>query len=451
MNWHLEVIAAKLTAVQQGEIRRLIINLPPRHLKSIVFSVALPAFLLGRDPTNRIICVSYSSELAVKHANDFRAVMTAEWYRRVFPATKISREKDTQYETMTTARGYRYATSLHGTLTGRGADLIVLDDPQKPDEALSETHRNSAGQWFDTTLLSRLDSKSDGAVVIVMQRLHEDDLAGRLLEKGGWPHLKIPAIAEQEERIPIGLGRIYRRKAGTVIDPRRESLKDLERLKQQMTELFFSAQYQQEPIPLAGNIIKAEWFKEYEITPAYSNNDLLIISLDTAMKGTQLADYSVATVWLARGDHSYLLDLWRERVDYPELRRAVWRLREKYAGAALLVEDKGSGTSLIQDLRAENRAVIGINPEGDKLTRAAKTSAQFEAGAVFFPKAAPWLSGLKAELLGFPNVRYDDQVDSVTQALSWISQRRQKQIPFVAPIIISRPRTYFGDMPPDYL
>ena len=401
-NWHIDAMTYAAGRVMDGTIKRLITTVPPRHLKSIVFSVALPAFLLGRDPTNRIICVSYSSELAVKHANDFRAVMTAEWYRRVFPATKISREKDTQYETMTTARGYRYATSLHGTLTGRGADLIVLDDPQKPDEALSEAHRNSAGQWFDTTLLSRLDSKSDGAVVIVMQRLHEDDLAGRLLEKGGWPHLKIPAIAEQDEHIPIGPGRIYRRKAGTVIDPRRESLKDLERLKQQMTELFFSAQYQQEPIPLAGNIIKAEWFKEYEITPAYSNGDLLIISLDTAMKGTQLADYSVATVWLARGDHSYLLDLWRERVDYPELRRAVSRLREKYARAALLVEDKGSGTSLIQDLRAENRAVIGINPEGDKLTRAAKTSAQFEAGAVFFPRLRLGSAGSRPSYSVFP-------------------------------------------------
>jgi predicted phage terminase large subunit-like protein len=285
--------------------------------------------------------------------------------------------------------------------------------------------------------------------VIVMQRLHEDDLAGRLLEKGGWPHLKIPAIAEQDECIPIGPGRIYRRKTGTLIDPRRESLEDLERLKQQMTELFFSAQYQQEPIPVAGNIIKAEWFKEYEITPTYSNNDLLIISLDTAMKGTQLADYSVATVWLARGDHSYLLDLWRERVDYPELRRAVSRLREKYAGAALLVEDKGSGTSLIQDLRAENRAVIGINPEGDKLTRAAKTSAQFEAGAVFFPKAAPWLSALKAELLGFPNVRYDDQVDSVTQALAWIEKRKQSHVPIVCPVIV-RVHNPYREAFPDY-
>jgi predicted phage terminase large subunit-like protein len=371
-NWHIDAMTYAAGRVMDGTIKRLITTVPPRHLKSIVFSVALPAFLLGRDPTNRIICVSYSSELAVKHANDFRAVMTAEWYRRVFPATKISREKDTQYETMTTARGYRYATSLHGTLTGRGADLIVLDDPQKPDEALSEAHRNSAGQWFDTTLLSRLDSKSDGAVVIVMQRLHEDDLAGRLLEKGG-----------------------------------------------------------------------------YEIAPAYGNNDLLIISLDTAMKGTPRADYSVATVWLARGDHSYLLDLWRERVDYPDLKRAVSRLREKYAGAALLVEDKGSGTSLIQDLRAENRAVIGINPEGDKLTRAAKTSAQFEAGAVFFPKAAPWLSGLKAELLGFPNVRYDDQVDSVTQALAWIEKRKQSYAPTVCPVLV-RVHNPYREAFPDY-
>jgi hypothetical protein len=164
-NWHIDAMTYAAGRVMDGTIKRLITTVPPRHLKSIVFSVALPAFLLGRDPTNRIICVSYSSELAVKHANDFRAVMTAEWYRRVFPATKISREKDTQYETMTTARGYRYATSLHGTLTGRGADLIVLDDPQKPDEALSEAHRNSAGQWFDTTLsmVQRCDSETSAS------------------------------------------------------------------------------------------------------------------------------------------------------------------------------------------------------------------------------------------------------------------------------------------------
>ena len=232
--------------------------------------------------------------------------MSAAWYRRAFPQTKVSRAKDTQGETMTTHRGYRLTTSLNGTLTGRGADLIVLDDPQKPDEALSEAYRNTAGQWFDTTLLSRLDSKSEGAVVIVMQRLHEDDLVGRLLEKGGWEHLKIAAIAEQDEEMPIGSRRrVYMRKAGTVIDPRRETPEDLARLRQSMGELFFSAQYQQAPIPLAGNLIKADWFKEYDVSPTATYDDTLVISIDTAMKGEQLADFSVATVWLSRGDHCF--------------------------------------------------------------------------------------------------------------------------------------------------
>ena len=139
---------------------------------------------------------------------------------------------------------------------------------------------------------------------MVMQRLHEDDLAGRLLEKGGWEHLKIAAIAEQEERITVGRRRIHKRTAGTVIDSRRESLEGLERLRQSMGELFFSAQYQQEPIPLAGNLIKAEWFKQYDVAPTYSYNDVLVISIDTAMKGAPSADYSVATVWLARGENT---------------------------------------------------------------------------------------------------------------------------------------------------
>jgi predicted phage terminase large subunit-like protein len=214
--------------------------------------------------------------------------------------------------------------------------------------------------------------------------------------------------------------------------------------------LFFSAQYQQEPIPLAGNLIKAEWFKDYDTAPTPSGNDLLVISIDTAMKGAPSADYSVATVWLARGENAYLLDLWRERVDFPDLKRAVSRLKEEYPTAVLLIEDKGSGTSLIQDLRSEDKAPIPINPEGDKIARLAAVSVQFESGAIWFPKSAPWLSSLKAELLGFPNVKHDDQVDSISQALSWIKQHRQNQIPFVTPIIVRTPRTYFGDISPHW-
>ena len=160
-NWHIDAMTYAAQRVIDGKLKRLIVTVPPRHLKSIIFSVALPAFLLGHDPTKRIICVSYSNDLAIKHANDFRAVLGSRWYRRIFPNTKISREKDTQTETMTTARGYRLATSLGGTLTGRGADLVIMDDPQKPEEALSEAHRNHAAQWFDThsPVASRLQSR----------------------------------------------------------------------------------------------------------------------------------------------------------------------------------------------------------------------------------------------------------------------------------------------------
>jgi predicted phage terminase large subunit-like protein len=214
-----------------------------------------------------------------------------------------------------------------------------------------------------------------------------------------------------------------------------------------MGDLYFSAQYQQEPIPTAGNLVKSAWLKTYDIAPQVGPNDRLVISLDTAMKGTDLSDFSVATIWLVTEDNCYLLDVWRERVGYPDLKRSVLHLVEKYQGAALLIEDKGSGTSLIQDLRIENRAVIAVNPEGDKLTRLSKVSAHFEAGCVHFPKEASWLGGLKSELLGFPNVRHDDQVDSVTQALTWILKQRYDYIPLVMPFVVTQPRTYFGDHP----
>ena len=413
-NWHIDAMTYAAELVIAGKINRLITTVPPRHLKSVIFSVAMPAYLLGRDPTQRIICISYSNELAIKHAIDFRAVITSEWYRRVFPKTVVSREKDTQFETMTTARGFRYATSLGGTLTGRGADLIVLDDPQKPEEALSEAQRNSAGQWFDTTLLTRLDSKSKGAVVIVMQRLHEDDLAGRLLAKGRWEHLKIAAIAEPDERVAVGPGRIHERLAGSVIDLRRESFEDLERLKQSMGELFFSAQYQQEPIPLAGNLIKADWFKHYDTAPILRDSDLVVISIDTAMKGTSSADFSVATVWLVRGENSYLLDLWRERVDYPDLRRVIRRLREKYPTAIFLIEDKGSGTSLIQDLRSEDKRPFPSIPRATRL-RGSRPS-RFNSSRVRF---------------GFPRTRPGSAVLRLSSSVFRTSSTTTRSIPFL--------------------
>jgi hypothetical protein len=239
--WHVEAIAWRLERVRRGEIRRLIINMLPRSLKSIAASVAFPAFVLGHDPSRRIICVSYSGDLAKKHANDFRAVLESPWYRSTFPSTRIGPFKNSETEIELTARGFRLATSVGGTLTGRGGDIIIIDDPLKPDDALSETKRSAANQWFTNTLLSRLDDKRTGAIVVVMQRVHVDDLTGFLLgQSDEWDVLSLPAIAESDEAIPLSNDRKYPRKSDEALSPEREPLEVLEALKLQIGSDAFS-------------------------------------------------------------------------------------------------------------------------------------------------------------------------------------------------------------------
>ena len=181
MNWHILAMAYHLEQVRRGSIRRLIINAPPRTLKSLMSSVAFPAFILGHDPTKRVIAISYGSDLAIKHGNDFRAIMTAPWYQSLFPGTRISRTKNTELEVVTTRNGFRLATSIDGTLTGRGGDVLIIDDPLKPTDALSDSRREYVNNWFSNTLMSRLDDPLNGAIVVAMQRLHMDDLTGMLL------------------------------------------------------------------------------------------------------------------------------------------------------------------------------------------------------------------------------------------------------------------------------
>jgi hypothetical protein len=242
-NWHLDAITHALTRVERGECRRLIITVPPRGSKSISTSVAFVAWLLGRDPTRRIICVSYSEDLARKHANDTRAVLAAPWFQRAFPDCRIDPRKNTELEVMTTARGFRLATSVGGTLTGRGGDFIVIDDPIKPQDAMSQPARERGKDWYSNTLLTRLDDKITGAIVLVMQRVHVDDLAGHLLREGGWEHLNLPAIAERQETIAIGRGRVHVRQVGEVLHPTREPREILEGMRRAMGSSTFEAQY----------------------------------------------------------------------------------------------------------------------------------------------------------------------------------------------------------------
>jgi predicted phage terminase large subunit-like protein len=415
MNWHICAIAHALEQVRRGQIKRLIISVPPRSLKSLMCSVAFPAFVLGHDPTKRLIVVSYGADLAIKHGNDFRAVVNSEEYRAIFPAMRISTMKNTQTEVITTQNGFRLANSVDGALTGRGGDIIIIDDPIAALAALSPKSREHVRDWYFNTLLSRLDDKQDGAIVLVMQRLHEDDLAGVLLRGSEeWKVLSLPAIAEQAEQIPIGNGQVHVRHVGDVLHPAREPRDVLESLRAQLGPETFAAQYQQQPMPPGGAVIKRAWVRRYDYLPAFGE---IIQSWDVANKQGEDNDYSVCTTWLIDEKRYYLIDVLRGRFDFPTLRRKVSEQAKLHEASCILIEDAGVGTALIQEFDTAALSVIAVAPAYDKKIRMEIQSAKFENGQVLLPKEAPWLPDLEAELFAFPRGRHDDQVDSISQAL----------------------------------
>jgi predicted phage terminase large subunit-like protein len=425
-NWHIDAVVHLLMRVQAGDTTRLLINQPPRSLKSICVSVAYVAWLLGLDPTRRVIVVSYSNELAAELHRQFRMVIDAPWYRALFPAMRPARDSGT--ELVTTAGGCRYATSVGGTLTGRGADIIIVDDPLKAEEAMSETARRRVIDWYAGTLVSRLNRKERDPIIIVMQRLHEDDLAGRLLEQGGWYQLDLPAIAVEESVIPIGPGKAITRRIGDVLHSERESGEALDRIKAEIGSLMFSAQYQQRPVPLAGNLIRRDWFSTYDQVPQSSPRDRIVQSWDIAMMTGEANDFSLATTWRMVGADYYLIDVFRGRLPYPDLRRKIASLAEKHGAHTILIEDAGPGMALLQDLQRDPPPriprPIGQRPEGSKTDRMVAQSAVIEAGHVHLPKQADWLDTFLLELLAFPHGRYDDQVDSLSQFLKWAAMQR---------------------------
>jgi predicted phage terminase large subunit-like protein len=420
MNWHILALAHHVEMVRLGKIRRLIINSPPRSLKSLITSVAFPAFVLGHDPTKRIIAVSYGSDLAIKFANDFRAILNAQWFHELFPATKISKTKNTEYEVVTTRRGYRLAASIDGSVTGRGADILIIDDPLKPIDALSDSKRERGDDLFKSNLLPRLDDKKTGAIVIVMQRLHVDDFTGMLLRRSPdeWTVLKLPAIAVQEEKIQIGENDYHVRRVGDLLHAEREPQAVLDSLRAQLGTELFSAQWQQSPMPSGGAMIKRDWVQRYEQLPARDSSFCVLQSWDSAAKEGELNDYSVCTTWLYNGKKYYLEHVLRDRFDYPTLKARAISHAAAYKPDKILIEDSGVGTALLAELQNAGLSAIGVTPEHDKQTRMSIQSGKFESGQVFFPNDAPWLADLETELFAFPNSLHDDQVDSISQALS---------------------------------
>jgi predicted phage terminase large subunit-like protein len=429
MNWHLEVIAAKLTAVRQGKIRRLIINLPPRHLKSLMASIAFPAWCLGHDASAQLLCVSYAQDLADKLARDCRTIVGSPWYQRIFP-TRLAPHRQAVQEFLTTAQGYRLATSNGGVLTGRGADIILIDDPLKPEEALSDVQRKATNEWFDHTLYSRLNDKRHGTIVIIMQRLHEDDLVGHVLAQEEWEVVRFPAIAEENEVHDIETiwgPRCFTRRRDEALHPEREPLDTLVRLRRTLGQYNFAGQYQQSPAPLGGGLVKQEWFRRYRSDELPESFDRIVQSWDTANKATELSDFSVCTTWGMKEKHLYLLGVLRKRLEYPALKRAVRQQQSLFDASVVLIEDKASGTQLIQELIADGcRAATSYKPECDKIMRLHAQTALIENGLVHIPETAPWLAEYLHELTVFPKGKHDDQVDSTAQFLDWF----KKPIPY---------------------
>ena len=318
---------------------------------------------------------------------------------RIFPGMRISAMKNTQTEVVTTLNGFRLAISVDGTLTGRGGDIIIIDDPIAALAALSQKSREHVVDWYFNTLLSRLDDQQNGAIVLVMQRLHEDDLAGVLLRGSDeWTVVSLPAIAEQDERIPIGNGQVHLRRVGDVLHPQRQPREILESLRAQLGPEIYAAQYQQQPMPPGGGMIKRAWVRRYDQLP---QSGLIIQSWDVAHKQGEENDYSVCTTWLVHENKYYLIDVLRGRFDYPTLRRKVSDQAELHKASQVLIEDAGFGTALIQELKTSKFSVIAVKPEYDKKIRMAIQSAKFENGQVFFPKEAPGFENSKMSFLRF--------------------------------------------------
>jgi predicted phage terminase large subunit-like protein len=419
-NWHIDGIAFRLDQVRGGEITRLIINLPPRYLKSLMVSVVFPAFLLGHNPRLKIFGISYGTELSAKHAADFRTIVESGFYRRAFPNMVVQRAANS--DVFTTKRGFRRSTSVSAALTGLGGDIFIIDDPQKPEDAQSETLRNGVNQWFSNTLRSRLDNKERGVIIVVMQRVHQYDLTGHLTENSNdWSVLNLAALAEEDEQIAVGEGKIHLRRAGEALHPEYESRATLEKLRHELGSEIFAAQYQQSPVPPGGAVIRKDWLRYYDSPPERTFQTKIIQSWDTAAKEGAKNDWSVCTTWLVADKRDYyLLDLTRGRFEYPQLKQTAIALAQRFKPTYILIEDASTGIALAQELRAAGTFVVKAVPiHRDKLTRLWLQQAKFEAGVVYFPRDAPWLSILEAELLAFPQVKHDDQADSISQALAY--------------------------------
>ncbi len=415
-DWHIKVLCDALQGVFEGKTTRLIINIPPRCSKSTIICVFFPVWCWIKDPTKKLLTGSHTRDLATRDTVKSRYLMQSSWFRNLWGnAFNLSSDQNQKTYYTNTDMGARYCFSVGGGITGTGADYILLDDPLDSSSGNSKKKRETANQWFDEALSTRLNSQKLGAIVVIMQRLHSKDLTGYLLSKSKeWDHICLPMRFESKSRYD------KRKKKGQILS-KRFSEKNLKKYEKSVGRYAVASQLQQRPSPREGGIIKCDWIEEYTVLPSKVLS--YEWSWDSAIKTGKNNDYTVGTYWAECDSGYYMVDMFRKKVEYPEFKKRLESLYYKHVSNAILVEDKSSGQQLIQEYKRRTRLpIIGMMPGRDMLSskeeRLTQVSDLFESGIVKFPKNAPWLEDVIDELTSFPKADHDDIVDSISQYLS---------------------------------
>jgi len=423
-SWHHLNLCLVLTGMLSGQVSpRLIYNTPPRSLKSVIGAISFPAFALGQDPSLSFIVVCYSEKLAEEHLQNIRKCMNADWYKQLFPNTKITSQ--TANKIKTSKGGSIRIASLKSSLTGFGADMIILDDLTKAQEAYSPIARENVINWFRRVLVSRLNNPNTGRIALICQRIHENDLSGYLLrEHSNWEQIKIPVFAQTTKRYPIltpdGPGH-HLVLAGDLLDPSRWNEATIHQLRMDLGEHGFSAQYQQEPTPEEGLMFRQSWLHFFD--EFYRDDyptEVVTMSCDTAYTTGQQSNYSVFCIWhYSRGKH-FLERVIRERWDTPELIENLLTTAQRYRVDRVLIERMAHIDGLRREIirGLEGIEVKFIQPTGSKEDRFSSATLPFSRQAVMLPKEAPWLNNYLEELLSFPHATFSDQVDATSLYLN---------------------------------
>lgn len=426
-NWHLELICKYLLEVYCGNIKRLIINVPPRSLKSVCISVAFPAWILANKSSEKIIAVSYSKILSQKHSMDCRKIMLSNWYSEM-TNTRIKFGENEKNKFTTMKNGYRFSTSTNGTLTGEGGNIIIIDDPQNPVKIHNKSERNKVNSWFDNVLISRLNNKNKGKIILVMQRLHEDDLTSHLINKPNspWEILSIPAIENQNRIYEFQGNQYIYRKDGSILHQDRDNAKIIANIIDELGTHVFSAQYQQNPA-IDDGIIKAEWFDGFDANDV--KMEKIYYSIDTAFGLKHNNDYTIIMKIGKNGNLFYIVDIIRKKMTYPVLKKLIVDKLKNEKITGVFIEDKNIGSSLIQEIRTETTYnIIGINPKLDKISRIFSCLGILESKRVLINKNQKWNDEFIKEITNIPNSAHDDQIDALTQFLNWDKNSTETKI-----------------------